>query len=187
MDRPEDIPNPFTDVPEGSYFHDPVIWAVLEEITQGTTPTTFSPHTRCSRAQVVTFIWRAAGRPEPTITENPFVDVGENTYFYKAVLWAVEKGITKGTTATTFSPFDTITRGQAVTFLYRAFGTKTEIANPFRDVYPGTYCYDAILWAYANGVSLGSTTTLFSPNVSCTRAQILTFMYRIYQMRSAKK
>jgi hypothetical protein len=128
----------------------------------------------------VTFLWRAAGQPEPTGAENPFRDVKESDYFYKAVTWAVERGVTAGTSKTTFSPDDTCTRGQIVTFLYRWKGEPvlSGASNPFKDVSSGDYFYSPVLWAVEKGVTKGTTDTTFSPDDTCTRAQVVTFMYR---------
>lgn len=169
----------FTDVTDKNGFaYDAIIWATEMGITKGTTETTFSPRAQCTRAQMVTFLWRAAGSPEPTTTENPFTDVKEGAY-YKAILWAVENGITKGTTADKFSPNAQCTRAQIVTFIYRAAG-EPEVedgTNPFTDVKSGAY-YDAILWAVENGITNGTTATTFSPNTVCNRGQGVTFLYR---------
>ena len=176
--------NPFADVPEGQYYYEPVLWAVNHspQITNGTSPTTFSPNATCTRAQVVTFLWRAMGQPEPTKTDNPFTDVKEGQYYYKAVLWALEKGITTGTSATTFSPNSGCTRGQVVTFLHRAQGTPTpgSSVKPFTDVKAGQYYYEAVLWAvnHSPQITTGTSATTFSPNATCTRGQIVTFLYR---------
>ena len=133
--------NPFTDVKEKDYYYEPVLWAVANSITTGTSKTTFSPDNPCTRAQVVTFLWRAAGSPEPTQTNNPFTDVPAGQYYYKAVLWAVEEGITAGTSKTTFSPDESCTRAQVVTFLWRAAGEPApqKNDNPFNDVPQGQY------------------------------------------------
>lgn len=169
----------FTDVTDKNGFaYDAIIWATEMGITKGTTETTFSPRAQCTRAQMVTFLWRAAGSPEPTTTENPFTDVKEGAY-YKAILWAVENGITKGTTADKFSPNAQCTRAQIVTFIYRAAG-EPEVedgTNPFTDVKSGAY-YDAILWAVENGITNGTTATTFSPSTVCNRGQGVTFLYR---------
>ena len=172
--------NPFTDVKEGDYYFTPILWAVKQGITNGTTPTTFSPENPCTRGQIVTFLWRAFGSPEPTSTENPFTDVPETVYYYKAILWAVEQGITTGTTATTFSPEDTCTRGQVATFLWRACGKPAPQGseNPFSDVPETVYYYEPILWAVENGITNGTGNGKFSPEDSCTRGQIVTFLYR---------
>jgi hypothetical protein len=165
---------------ESQYFFDPVYWAVDQKITTGTSAAKFSPDAGCTRAQVVTFLWRAAGEPEPTAKTNPFEDVKPDAYYYKAVLWAVEKGITTGTSATTFRPDRTCTRAQIVTFLWRSKGqpepTKTD--NPFEDVKADQYYYKAVLWAVENGITTGTSATKFSPDSTCTRAQIVTFLYR---------
>lgn len=173
--------NPFSDVKEGAYYYDAVKWAVENGITVGSSATTFSPNRACTRAQVVTFLWRAAG--EPVISSgarNPFSDVKEDTYYYNAVPWAVEKGITAGTSATTFSPNDTCTRAQIVTFLWRYEGTPAPIttSTPFADVNSGAYYEKAVLWDSETGVTAGTSATTFSPDATCTRAQVVTFLYR---------
>ena len=172
--------NPFVDVPEDSFYIDPVLWAVEKGITTGATATTFNPNGECQRAQVVTFLWRAAGSPEPTSTENPFNDVPEDAFYYKAVLWAVEKGITNGLTATTFGPFALCNRAQVVTFLYRAMGEPevTATEHPFTDVAEDQFYFKAMLWAVGNGITNGLTTTTFGPTAICNRAQVVTFLYR---------
>ena len=169
----------FVDVPEGSYYEEAVNWAVEQGITQGTDATHFSPDGICTRAQAVTFLWRAAGSPAPKATTMPFTDVPAGSYYYDAVLWAVENGITKGTSATTFSPNMNCSRAQIVTFLWRseqspAAGT----VNPFTDVKADAYYADAVLWAVKEGVTKGTTATTFSPDANCTRAQIVTFLWR---------
>ena len=169
----------FVDVPAGSYYEDAVDWAVENGITQGTDDTHFSPDGICTRAQAVTFLWRAAGSPEPETRAMPFADVPVGSYYYDAVLWAVENGITKGTSDTTFSPNMTCTRAQIVAFLWRsekspAAGT----ANPFADVKSTAYYADAVLWAVKENITKGTTSTTFSPNADCTRAQIVTFLWR---------
>ena len=168
----------FTDVAAGSYCYDAVQWAVANGITNGTDTTHFSPNAGCTRGQVVTFLWRAAG--EPTVGGNVgFVDVAPGSYCYEAVKWAVANGITKGTDATHFSPNETCTRGQVVTFMYRAEGEPTVGGNVgFVDVAPGSYCYNAVQWAVANGITKGTDATHFSPNATCTRGQVVTFLYR---------
>ena len=174
-----DVESTFDDVAEDAYYFVPVEWAVEEGITSGTSATTFSPNASCTRAQAVTFLWRAAGSPEPESTEMPFEDVADGAYYYDAVLWAVENGITAGTSATTFAPNATCTRAQIVTFLWRSQKSPAgETVNPFADVAAGAYYYDAVLWAVENGVTAGTTATTFSPNNNCTRAQIVTFLYR---------
>ena len=169
----------FVDVATGSYYEDAVDWAVENGITQGTDDTHFSPDGICTRAQAVTFLWRAAGSPKPETRTMPFTDVPVGSYYYDAVLWAVENGITKGTSDTTFSPNMTCTRAQIVAFLWRsekspAAGT----ANPFADVKSTAYYADAVLWAVKENITKGTTSTTFSPNADCTRAQIVTFLWR---------
>ena len=169
----------FVDVATGSYYEDAVDWAVENGITQGTDDTHFSPDGICTRAQAVTFLWRAAGSPEPETRAMPFTDVPVGSYYYDAVLWAVENGITKGTSDTTFSPNMTCTRAQIVAFLWRsekspAAGT----ANPFADVKSTAYYAVAVLWAVKENITKGTTNTTFSPNADCTRAQIVTFLWR---------
>ena len=169
----------FVDVATGSYYEDAVDWAVENGITKGTDDTHFSPDGICTRAQAVTFLWRAAGSPEPETRAMPFADIPVGSYYYDAVLWAVENGITKGTSDTTFSPNMTCTRAQIVAFLWRsekspAAGT----ANPFADVKSTAYYADAVLWAVKENITKGTTSTTFSPNADCTRAQIVTFLWR---------
>ena len=169
----------FVDVATGSYYEDAVDWAVENGITKGTDDTHFSPDGICTRAQAVTFLWRAAGSPEPETRTMPFTDVPVGSYYYDAVLWAVENGITKGTSDTTFSPNMTCTRAQIVAFLWRsekspAAGT----ANPFADVKSTAYYADAVLWAVKENITKGTTNTTFSPDADCTRAQIVTFLWR---------
>ena len=168
----------FVDVSSGSYCYDAVQWAVANGITKGTDKTHFSPNAGCTRGQVVTFLWRAAG--EPTVGGNVgFVDVAPGSYCYEAVKWAVANGITKGTDATHFSPNATCTRGQVVTFMYRAEGEPAVSgSNGFVDVAAGSYCYNAVQWAVANGITKGTDATHFSPNATCTRGQVVTFLYR---------
>ena len=180
LERPKPTVNPFVDVREGAYYYDAVLWAVENGITAGTSATTFSPAVGCTRAQVVTFLWRTAGEPAPTTSNAPFTDVAKGTYYYSAVLWAVEKGITAGTSATTFSPDDTCTRAQIVTFLWRYKGQPEPVAanNPFSDVYKSAYYAKAVLWAAENGVTSGTSASTFSPDDTCTRAQVVTFLYR---------
>lgn len=168
----------FTDVPESAYYYDAVLWAVDIGVTEGTTATTFSPDAPCTRAQAVTFLWRAAGSPEPESGANPFTDIQPGAYYYKAVLWAVETGITNGTSAVTFSPDATVTRAQTVTFLWRFAGTKATGSNPFTDVADSAYYAEAVIWAVERGITNGTSATIFSPDEPCTRAQIVTFLYR---------
>ena len=177
--KPETPENPFVDVKKDDYYYDAVIWAVGKGIAKGVTDTTFQPNASCTRAEMVTFLYRAAGSPEPTNKVNPFTDVAEDSYYYKAVLWAVEKGIAKGTSETTFSPNDTCTRGQAVAFLYRyANSPAVSGSNSFADVSETAYYYNATLWAMSEKVTEGTSATTFSPNDLCTRGQIVTFLYR---------
>lgn len=174
----------FHDVSRLDYFYDAVKWAAENGIASGTGRYTFSPNAVCTRAQTVTFLWRAAGSPLPRYRVCPFTDVQPSDYYYNAVLWAVEQGITTGLNATTFGPDVTVTRGQVATFLYRAASAaKPNTFNPFTDVKTTAYNYDAILWAYDNRITTGTSDTTFSPDASCTRAQIVTFLYRYYQGR----
>ena len=173
----------FIDVKASDFFYEPVKWAVNNKITNGTSSTTFSPYKNCNRAEIVTFLWRAAGTPEPTVTRNPFTDVNSvrDASYYKAILWASQKGITAGSTATTFSPYQECTRSQIVTFLYRYAGKPSGYySNPFKDVSSvneASY-YNAILWAVGKGITQGTSTTTFSPYASCTRGEAVTFLYR---------
>ncbi len=175
--------NSFRDVSDDAYYFDAVQWAVANGITNGTSATTFSPDEGCTRAQAVTFLWRVAGQPAPAERKNPFADVKEGTYYYDAVLWAAEKGITIGTSDTTFSPDDTCTRAQIVTFLWRREGkaAPTSANNPFADVKPSAYYGNAVLWAVEKSITNGTSDTTFSPDDTCTRAQIVTFLYRAKQ------
>ena len=171
--------DPFVDVKEGAYYYDAVLWAVEQKITSGTSATTFSPDASCTRAQMVTFLWRAAGSPKVENGKNPFADVKADAYYYDAVLWAVEKGVTSGTSATTFSPDATVTRGQTVTFLYRNAGSP-EVSGtmPFTDVEADAYYAKAVQWAVQQKITTGTSETTFSPMSDCTRGQIVTFLYR---------
>ena len=173
----------FIDVKTTDYFYDSVKWAVNKGVTTGTSSTTFSPYNPCKRAEIVTFLWRAAGSPEPTITRNPFRDVNAVTHssYYKAILWASQKGIAAGTSTTTFSPDQVCTRAQIVTFLYRYAGKPSGYySNPFKDVSATNEAsyYNAILWASGKGITTGSSPTTFSPYASCNRAEAVTFLYR---------
>ena len=171
--------NFFVDVPAGDYYYDAVLWAAENGITGGVDDTHFAPTATCTRAQAVTFLWRAAGSPAPESSVNPFTDVNAGSYYYDAVLWAVEQGITKGTSDTTFSPNANCTRAQIVTFLWRSQKfPAADGVNPFTDVAADAYYADAVLWAAESGVTSGTTATTFSPNATCTRAQIVTFLYR---------
>lgn len=192
-DIPVDDPmdNPFSDVHENNFFYDAVAWAVKNEITRGTSATTFSPDNTCTRAQIVTFLWRLAGAPEPETAENPFSDVNEKAYYYKPVLWAVENGITKGTDADKFSPNAGCTRGQVVTFLHRYKGEpepnyhlnpyEDMSANPFVDVSEQNFFFKAVAWARTSLITNGVDESHFAPNAVCTRGQIVTFLFRMEQ------
>ena len=177
-------PHQFTDVSPNAYYHDAVAWAVQNKVTSGTGDgTTFEPNAVCSRGQVVTFLWRAAGQPEPKNMDNPFVDVKSDDYFYQAVLWALENQITTGTgDGTTFEPNNECNRGQIVTFLSRAQnGQPANIENPFKDVAGNAYYYNPVLWAVENGITTGTGDgSTFEPDTFCTRGQVITFLYRAY-------
>ena len=172
--------NPFVDVKSDDYFSVPVLWALKKEITKGTDDTHFAPNATCTRGQVVTFLWRAAGSPEPGSAANPFTDVKNDDYFCKAVLWAVEEGITNGMSDTTFGPSQSCTRGQVATFLYRFENSPDTslILNPFTDVTSDQYYYDAVLWAVMREITHGTANRVFSPDDTCTRGQIVTFLFR---------
>lgn len=173
---------PFGDVAQGAYYADPVAWAVANDVTTGTSETTFSPDVSCTRAQALTFLWRACGSPEPLPGDNPFIDVPADAYYRKAVLWASQNGITTGTSAHTFSPEDVCTRAQVLTFQWRvrekSGGASGGVMSPFGDVAAGDYFYDAVSWAVGNGITVGTSPTSFSPHDQCTRGQIVTFLYR---------
>lgn len=169
----------FSDVQAGAYYKPAVDWAVEKNITSGKTASLFAPDEACTRAQAVTFLWRAAGSPEPTSSENKFTDVKADAYYYKAVLWAVEKGITSGTSATTFSPDKTVSRAEMATFLWRYAETPAITGTgSFTDVSTSAYYHNAVLWAAEKGITSGTSATTFSPDNNCTRAQIVTFLYR---------
>ncbi len=172
--------NPFCDVTPEKFYYEAVLWAVEQGITTGTSATQFSPHGICTRAQVVTFLHRAAGSPEPANVSNPFTDVDERDYYYKAVLWAVEKGITTGAGETVFDPKGACTRAQVVTFLHRAAGSPVPVNTDasFGDISPEKYYYQAVLWAVEQSITTGTSPTAFSPQSGCTRAQIVTFLFR---------
>ena len=177
-----DVYNPFVDVQEEDFFFEPVIWAVGQGITNGTSPTTFSPADQCMRAHVVTFLWRAVGCPEPEGVENPFEDVQETDFYYKAVLWALENGITAGMDESHFGPMEFCNRAQVVTFLYRTMGEPEITAgeNPFADVESGSFYELPVLWAVEQGITNGLSADTFGPNEICNRAQIVTFLYRAF-------
>jgi hypothetical protein len=171
----------FTDVDrsEKSWSHEAIDWAVVKKVTNGMDATHFMPGRACTRAQAVTFLWRAMGEQEPTTKNNPFKDVSADAYYYKAVLWAAEKEITNGVSADKFDPDATCTRGQIVTFLWRAEGkTAAKTASTFSDVPAGAYFAPAVAWAVENGITNGTSATTFAPDDSCTRAHIVTFLYR---------
>ena len=173
---------PFTDVAQNAYYYDAVAWAVHKGVTSGTSATTFCPNNKCTRAQVVTFLWRAAGSPEPKSTESPFADVTASDWFYKSVLWAKENSITAGVSDTHFGSNESCTRAQVVTFLYSAFG-KPDIGgidNPFSDVPANAWYAAPVLWAVKNGITSGIGGGLFGTSAVCSRAQIVTFLYQAY-------
>ena len=169
-------------MPTDAYYKDAVAWAYENGITGGASAATFNPNGICTRAQAVTFLWRAMGSPEPTSTTCSFTDVKQGTYYDKAVLWAAEKGITKGTSATTFTPNALVTRGQAAAFLWRTAGAPAAAkAHAFVDVDNAAYYYDAVLWAAEQNITGGTSATsatTFSPANPCSRAQLVTFLYR---------
>lgn len=169
--------NPFTDISKNDYFYDAVLWAADKGVTSGVTDTLFAPNSSCTRAQMVTFLWRANGSPVVDYAMN-FTDVPADAYYADAVRWAVSKGITSGTSATTFAPDMTVTRAQTVTFLYRAAGTPAVSGGSFADVDANAYYADAVAWAVSEGITSGTSATTFSPDAACTRGQIVTFMYR---------
>lgn len=170
--------NPFKDISKDSYYYDAVLWAVANDVTKGTSATTFSPDEGCTRAQIVAFLYRAAGSPKVENVKNPFTDVSKNSEFYDAIMWAASEGITVGTTVTTFSPDEVCTRAQIVTFLYRASGDKVTARATFNDVAADAWYAEAVTWAAANGVTEGTGANAFSPNLTCARAQAVTLIYR---------
>jgi hypothetical protein len=185
-DEPAPQPEPaievpdYVDVPEGSYYEDAVDWVVGNGIMEDSDEEHFKPENPGTRAQLVYYIWVAAGSPEPTSSTNPFEDVHESDDYYTAVLWAVENNIAQGTSATTFRPDKSVTRAQTITFIYRAMGYFVDAVSPFEDVPEESYYFDAVNWAYAAGVTEGTSTNKFSPEEYCIRAQIATFLYRTY-------
>ena len=177
-EQPQMPVNNFTDVDSTDYYAEPVYWAAASNITTGTTETTFSPSDTTTRAQIVTFLWRLAGSPDPSSTKTAYTDVDTNAYYYKAVLWAEEKGITTGTSDTSFSPDAECTRSQIVTFLHRYADTPSaEKTSSFMDVDTDAYYADAVSWAAENSITNGTSETTFSPDDSCTRGQAVTFLY----------
>lgn len=178
---PEPTPaeNPFKDVKSGSPYYDAILWAVENKVTNGITADTFGVNDGCTRAQIVTFLYRAAGSPSVGSLKNPFTDVKESSVYRDAIVWAASTGITNGTDAETFDPNAVCTRGQIVTFLFRASGDdKVTSGTDFTDVAADSYCADAVAWAVANGVTKGTTATTFAPNATCTRGQAVTLIYR---------
>ncbi len=179
--KPEEPTENFTDVNTGDWFYKAVVWAVNAKpaVTTGTTPTTFEPYNNCTRAEMVTFLYRAAGQPVVTNTVNPFTDVTAADWFYNAVLWAVQEKITTGTTPTTFSPNVQVSRAESVTFLWRFAKSPVVVtANPFTDVATADWYYNAVLWAVQADITTGTTPTTFEPTKVCTRSEIVTFLYR---------
>ena len=175
-------PSVFADITAGAYYYDAVLWAVDRSITMGTSETTFSPESSCTRGQIVTFLWRANGSPAPQSNRNPFFDVNRGDYFYEAVLWAVENGIATGMGDGIFAPEAGCTRGQVATFLWRSRKEPTSDAeNIFRDIGPGMYYYNAVLWAVEEGITNGMGDGTFAPEAGCTRGQIVTFLHRAMQ------
>ena len=176
------VPPVFSDVPVGSFYEEPVLWALENGITNGTTDTTFDPNGKCLRAHVVTFLHRVEENPEPAFPDNPFSDVKTTDFFYKPVLWAVENGITNGVSADKFGSYDVCNRAAVVTFLWRSAGCPEPDStdNPFVDVKPSDFFYEAVLWAVENGITNGLTSTEFGPTSPCNRAQVVTFLYRAY-------
>ena len=171
--------NFFTDVHAEDYYYDAVLWAAQEGVTGGTSDTLFAPNAGCTRAQAVTFLWRAAGSPKPKSDDLPFTDVPADAYYAKAVAWAVENGVAKGVSETAFAPDTSCTRAQIVTFLWRAQQSPASGGeNPFADVPAAAYYYNAVLWAVESGAAKGVSETAFAPNDNCTRAQIVTLIYR---------
>ena len=178
-DGSESVALPFTDVAEGAYYADAVAWAIQNKVTSGVSATTFAPNASCTRGQMVTFLWKAAGSPEPKSLTTAFTDVKSGAYYEKAVAWAVENKVTTGTSATMFSPDATVTRGQSVTFLWKANNSPAAAsASAFTDVAASAYYASAVNWAVEKGVTSGMSATTFAPNSNCTRAQIVTFLYR---------
>ena len=176
------VPPIFSDVAGNGFYSEPLDYCYEKGWVTGVTGNTFAPDNACVRAQVVTFLWRAAGCPKSVSSANPFVDVQKGDFYYDAVLWAVEKGITTGTDSSHFSPLGVCNRAQVVTFFWRAFGQSApeSAEHPFRDVQTGSWYESAVLWAVEEGITAGMTATTFGPNANCNRAQIVTFLYRAY-------
>ena len=182
VQKPEET-SPYRDVSKDSYYYDAVQWASNKGITNGVSDGVFAPDWVCTRGQIVTFLWRSVGSSAPKTAEMPFADVAEDAYYAQAVLWAVENGITKGTSETTFSPNETCTRAHAVAFLYRLAGSPAVTGSSFQDVAADAYYTAAVAWAVQQGITKGTSETTFSPNETCTRAQIVTFLYRMDQAK----
>ena len=182
VQKPEE-PSPYRDVSKDSYYYDAVQWASNKGITNGVADGVFAPDWVCTRGQIVTFLWRSVGSPAPKTAEMPFADVAEDAYYAQALLWAVENGITKGTSETTFSPDQTCTRAHAVAFLYRLAGSPAVTGSSFQDVAADAYYNAAVAWAVQQGITNGTSETTFSPDETCTRAQIVTFLYRMDQAK----
>ena len=178
----EPAENSFVDVKDGQYYTDSVLWAVSGGITNGTGADTFSPEASCTRAQMVTFLWRATGSPKPEGVDNPFKDVPEDAWYHDAVLWAVQAGVTNGTSADTFSPDQTVNRAQCVTFLWRDAVERESVSGgtPFTDVPSDTWYTSAVSWAAEEKITLGTSATEFSPDNPCKRCEIVTFLYRYF-------
>ena len=177
----ENTENPFTDISDSDYYYDAVLWAYENGITSGIDATHFAPHQECTRGQVVTFLWRAKGKPQATETDHPFVDLNTEAYYYEAVLWAYENNIVNGIDSTHFAPNETVTRGQFAAFLHRAEGEPAYTTeNPFTDISDSDYYYNAVLWAYENGITEGTDATHFAPQKTCTRGEAVTFLYRAF-------
>ena len=170
----------FRDVYEDDYFFDAVQWAAENGITGGVGNDRFGPNLDCSRGQTMTFLWRASGEPEPDPISTDLTDVAADSYYYEAVLWAMQEGVTTGAGGNRFAPDATVTRGQFVTFLYRLAGASSDGVHPFADIPAGSYYEKAIAWAFAEGITRGTSGTTFSPDAPCTRAQIITFLYRYF-------
>jgi hypothetical protein len=175
---------PFTDVESDAYYADAVAWAIEQGITTGTSATTFSPDEPCTRAEIVTFLWRLAGSPDMSGVDSPFNDLDPDDYYYHAVLWGIENGVVQGLTPTTFGGDVIVSRAQAVTFQWRAAGSPDATGQTFTDVDYDEYYGDAVSWAVSTGVSTGTSATTFSPDSVCTRAQIVTFLYRHYVLNA---
>ncbi len=177
----ETVVNPFMDVTKGDFYYEPVLWAADAGITDGITPELFAPMSVCTRAEVVTFLWRAEGCPEASVESVDFVDINPEDFYYEALLWASEAGIVNGMDPTHFVPFGQVTRGQVVTYLHRAMGEpEYRTKNPFTDIWEDSYDYAPILWALEDGVTTGITSSTFLPNQTCTRGEIVTFLYRAF-------